>query len=512
MKNIFTVIFLLTLLFIASCSDQQNSSDRDNEPDEDSIIDEKTDDADSVEEIVFPTKEEMRKRVDEFWGEAPDKTKRLDIFDIIWETLGKNYAGFVTGHVDWDEIRDRYRPEIENTESFGHFYYLMSSVYREIQDSHAYIDSEKICRSVEEEISLKKRPPVFIMSTFKTNIGACVTVDRKGQLLVYEVEKNNPAGLEPGDIIVGYDGRMWDDLLDMIFGWELPTCGISYSSDEAQEFFLKRSVMNNTHLFKYLNFKKYGSDEILSYNTDDIQLVETDLKCTDQLPVENGPEIVKNWAETSWGRLPDSNIGYIYITATDSDNSKFEQAVKELMDTDGLIIDERFNGGGWGAQKEVVKLLFNKEVRGKLFNVSRYDEDDYLSMDFDNSGQFYFEADPETFYDKPIAVLVGPLAGSGGDIFPYLMSFHPKAKRFGMVTNGSFGSMKQWYVNRPESIIDDFYLGYTLTVCYDEDMNLMQGKEEYPEVDVWFNQEDVRNGVDSVAKKAIDWIMEERDK
>ena len=511
MKNIFAVIFLLTLLFYVSCGDQENNSDQDNESDEDSVIDEEVDDADGIEDIVFPTKEEMGKRIDEFWGKAPEKPDRLEVFDKIWETLGAKYAGFVTGNVDWDEIYSRYRPEVEKADSFGRFYFLLSGIFREIQDAHTPIVGEKVCMTAEEDISLNKRPPVFITPYNKTNIGACVTVDENDQLLVYKVAQNNPAGLEPGDIIVGYDGKKWEDLLDQIFEWELPSCGFISSSDEAQEFALKRSVMSNAHLFKYLNFKKYGSEEIVSYRTDDIQLVKTDIKCTEQLPVENGPEIVETKAETSWGRLPDSNIGYIYISGTASENSKFEQAAEELMDTDGLIIDERFNGGGWGAQKGVVALLFNEDVKGKLFNIPRDDSEDYLSMDFDNPSEFYFEADPQTFYDKPIAVLVGPLAGSGGDIFPYLMSFHPKAERFGMITNGSFGTVMQWNISMPDSAIVDFYLGYTYAVCYDEDMNLVQGKAEYPEVEVWFNQEDVRNGVDSVAQKAIDWIKEERN-
>ena len=485
----------------------------DNEADEDSIIDEEVDDADGVEDIVFPTNEEMGKRIDEFWGEAPSKSDRLLIFDIIWETLGSKYAGFVTGNVDWDEIRSRYKPEIEKAETFGHFYYQISSIFKEIQDCHTWVNSEKICVSAEQDISQNKRPPVFITSYFETNIGACVTVDENDQLLVYKVALNNPAGLEPGDIIVGYDGRTWEDLLDLIFEWELPVCGNNFSSDEAQRFFQKKSVMSNAHLFNYLNFKKYGLEEIVSYRTDNIQLVETDFKCTDQLPVENGPEVVEIPHSISWGRLAESNIGYIYVTGyLPDDPQEFEQAAKELMDTDGLIIDQRFNVGGWGAQEGVAALLFNEDVKGKVVGFLRADSDDYLSMDFDNPFEFSFEADPQTFYDKPIAVLVGPLAGSGGDIFPYLMSFHPKAKRFGMVTNGSFGSMQLWFSNKPDPVIDDFYTGYTQAVCYDEDMNLMQGKAEYPEVEVWFNQEDVKNGVDSVAKKAIDWIIEERDK
>lgn len=275
---------------------------------------------------------------------------------------------------------------------------------------------------------------------------------------------------------------------------------------------MQRVVVTNSHLFKSLNFKKYGSEEVVSYNTDDIQLFKADIHCTGQLPVKDGPKLVEDIQEVSWGRFPDSNIGYIYISGYGVGISvEFEQAVTELMDTDGLIIDERFNGGGWRGEEKAVALLFNEDVLEKLRCIPRSNSFDYLTMDFDNDlyGGVSFKADPQTFYDKPIAVLVGPLAISGGDIFPYLMSFHPKAKRFGMITNGSFGALYPWFSDEPDSIINDFYIGYTNCVFYDDDKNLWQAKAEYPEVEVWLNQEDVRNGVDSVAQTAIDWITEE---
>jgi len=512
MKKVITVFFLFALLFFVSCEEEEPSN-LDIESDEDSLIDDEADDADCVEDSVFPTKETMRKRIDEAWGEAPDKSDRLEIFDLIWDTLGVGYAGFVTGHVDWDEIKSRYRPEVEKADSFGRFYSLMSNIFREIQDGHTYIYGTTVCSSIETDITLNKRPPVFVTSTIETNIGACVTVDENDQLLVYEVDPNNPAGLEPGDIIVGYDGKSWKELLELIFEWELPICGANFSSNEAQEFLLQRTVVSNAHLFKDLNFKKYGSEEVNSYKTDDIQLFKTEIRCTEQLLVKDGPEPVDNDQQVSWGRLPNSNIGYIYISGyTLGVSSEFEKAVSELMDTDGLIIDERYNFGGWGGEQTAAALLFNEDVPEKLHCRMRADSYDYLAMDFDDvlyDGIFSLKADTQTFYDKPIAVLVAPLGVSGGDVFPYLMSFHPKAKRFGMATSGSFGALRPWLSQTPDPIIDDFYVGYTNCVFYDDDKNLWQAKEESPEVEVWFNQEDVRNGVDTVAQAAIDWIGEE---
>lgn len=101
MKKIIAVFFLFALLFFVSCDGQENISDLDNESDEDSLIDEETNDADSGEDNVFPTKETMRTRIDEAWGGAPEKSDRLEVFDLIWDSLGTRYAGFVAGHVDW---------------------------------------------------------------------------------------------------------------------------------------------------------------------------------------------------------------------------------------------------------------------------------------------------------------------------------------------------------------------------------------------------------------------------
>ena len=44
----------------------------------------------------------------------------------------------------------------------------------------------------------------------------------------------------------------------------------------------------------------------------------------------------------------------------------------------------------------------------------------------------YIDADEATYYDHPIAVLQGPHAASAGDIFPYFMRNHPRARRFGL--------------------------------------------------------------------------------
>ena len=96
-----------------------------------------------------------------------------------------------------------------------------------------------------------------------------------------------------------------------------------------------------------------------------------------------------------------------------------EAAVLDLMGTDGLIIDQRYNtGGGTGAAMGGLSLLFQEDVEHIMNCAVRDDPADYTSLGINSWGWHAFEADPDTYYDRPIAVLVGPRAISAGDLSP----------------------------------------------------------------------------------------------
>jgi len=85
-------------------------------------------------------------------------------------------------------------------------------------------------------------------------------------------------------------------------------------------------------------------------------------------------------------------------------------------------------------------------------------------------------------------------------------------KRFGKFTNGSFGALWPWISNDPDPITEDFFVGYTNCVFYNDDRNLWQGRTEYPEERVWFSREYVRNGIDTVVEAALRWIESENSR
>jgi hypothetical protein len=116
--------------------------------------------------------------------------------------------------------------------------------------------------------------------------------------------------------------------------------------------------------------------------------------------------------------------------------------------------------------------------------------------------------DPATYYDKPIAVLTGPGAFSGGDVDALRLKLHPEAKLFGKSTMMSVTAFQ------PVQLITTMYPGqffarYSyINAASNSDLSTMLTRTEL-EVDcpVWLDPEDVLEGRDTVVETALSWIL-----
>ena len=113
--------------------------------------------------------------------------------------------------------------------------------------------------------------------------------------------------------------------------------------------------------------------------------------------------------------------------------------------------------------------------------------------------------DPTTYYDKPIAVLIGPGSISAGELEARRLSFHPRVRLFGKTAPGG---------NTGSSFIDLGNSNWFASLS-DGSMYLVSNHQYLahiglePHEYVWFTQVDVANGVDTVVEAALEWIESE---
>jgi hypothetical protein len=476
------------------------------------------------------TAEEWQAIIDTTWGEGLPTADKLAIFDLIWNSIDDDYACFHNLNINWDSLRTVFRPEIETGVSRGRFYGIISHLYLALQEAHTKFLDLGIYHS-----DLKPGIPLLVyQSGYYYNdhghFGAGLTPLPDSSLLVYKVIENHPLGLESGDIVLGYDGIPWKILYKQLLAAHLPITSITEpfvslsglytfggSSDRSAAHIWLTSAGLNWHLFDVIDIVKYGSNDTLHLQTSTLEELDTQLICTEQLPVPGVPMPDLSQVSTdmiTWGVIDGTQIGYIYASHWAEflgADAAFTNAVDKLLDeyqTEGLIIDSRLNAGGqpWAANDGFSRLYnFNAEI---LDFAERSDPNDRYALkeiSGPSGDRLRFNADP-FLYDKPIAVLTGPLTWSAGDANAMRLKYHPMTRFFGKPTNTAYILMG--YDWNFLSSYPDWFGAYAPMNTY-----LLDNSSDYlthvgfdVDEEVWLTQEDVVKGEDTVVKRAIEWI------
>lgn len=447
--------------------------------------------------------------VDETWGEGMGKAEKLMFFDSFWHTIDREYACFQDLDVDWDALRNEYRPEVvAGGVSKGRFAAIMSRLSLALMDAH----TSAYDRVVQWRTNPVPGVPLLVVGGWgqTDEFGACLTPLEDGSLVVYSVLEDHPLGLAPGDLVLGFEGRPWSDLFPQMLVNGLPVTGFWGSSEASYEHAWLMAAGANWHLFDSIDVWRFATGEMETLPTSLMSPWRGEIWCTEQLPVA-GVEMpdFQHGEVVSWGILEGTSIGYIYGWGWGWDaEQEFFDAIDSIMEdhvTEGLIIDFRFNMGGELSLSDAgLGLLFDQTVPTVDF-VSRCDPDDHLG--FCEVGaflSFLIKGDPASFYDKPIAVLVGPGSVSSGEHVALRMSFHPWARLFGKPTNAAFNAAALGWSD------DEWQATYAWADSY-----LLSNPEENLTHDllpvdheVWFTLDDIAEGCDTVVEAAIEWIRE----
>ena len=62
--------------------------------------------------------------------------EHLDIFEFVWQTVNEKYFDPTFGGLDWNEVRERYRPQIAAAQDHEVFYVTINKMLFELNVSH----------------------------------------------------------------------------------------------------------------------------------------------------------------------------------------------------------------------------------------------------------------------------------------------------------------------------------------------------------------------------------------
>ena len=465
--------------------------------------------------------QDRRQAIDAYWGTGLSTAQKLDLFDKFWQYADGKFAAFQGIVVDWAALRAQYRTEIAAGVSRGRFAGIMNHLSLALRDSHT--------QALDEPVNAFSVPqpgvPLLALSawTYDTS-GVCETALDDGSALVYSAIQGHPLGLEPGDRILGYDGRPYRDLYQQLLSEEVPLWPLWWGSSPTSfdHSFVMAAAMN-WHLFQTMDIAKHSTGQVVHVPTSLMPGVIWYGFCSEQMNIAGVPKPANfyNLDFVSSGIVAGTRIGYIYVWGwLGNAEQDFAQAVSQLTQVqhvDGLIIDFRFNEGGFLH----APLRGISELSTHPAPTLGYDErkngGDHLKMKsvFPPSGyKLDFAGDGtrvKTSYSGPIAVLVGPGAVSAGDLSSFWATFLARTRTFGKSTAAAFTLPTQPALGTSLDLNPDWFtrVGETNAYAVGAPQDYLTHREFPVDQLVWLKPDDVAVGKDTVVEAAMSWLRQQ---
>lgn len=313
------------------------------------------------------------------------KTEQLKVFDALTKDISEVYLYPDFNGLDWPKTVAKYRKQINDGLDTQTFYINMEKLMDELKDDHSSFLSPVEVAASKAELNGK---------IDYVGIGVLIQVlPQKGKITLLSVLPGSSAdhgGLKAHDSILAVDGIPVKSMSDSlrVRGPECSAVMVRVQSPGGQP-----------HDQVFMRFR-----------------------ITATLP------IVAQLVKTTDG----SRIGYIFLPSFFDDTipGQVKQALEDFGHLDGLIIDNRANGGG---SSSVVYPIFRYFTSGKLGHFVSRARTDTLELD----------ADPvENSQDVPLVVLVGDGTASFGEIFSGVMQDIGRAKIVGKVTDGNVETLE----------------------------------------------------------------------
>ena len=199
--------------------------------------------------------------------------------------------------------------------------------------------------------------------------------------------------------------------------------------------------------------------------------------------------LYERWIETREAeaeRLSDGKIGYVHVRGMNSSSFRelYDKALGKHNEKKALIVDTRFNGGGW-LHDDLATFLSGEPY-----------------MQFVPRGQENMGGEPLGKWQKPSAVLMSESNYSDAHLFPYTYKFFEIGKLIGMPVPGT-GTAVWW-----ERMMDGTVFGIPQVGMRDvKTGELVENKELQPDIKVPNEPGEVSKGRDQQLEAAVEHLM-----
>jgi hypothetical protein len=505
MKNLSLLIFASLFLF-NSFAQVDDQSKRPTEPLCFEIVSHSLNFKSLPEISFYKSKNNWQYIIDTTWGPGLPLAEKQQIFNAYATSIREQFDGFESLQMNlnsWDSLRVHYDSMIDDSTSKGGFSAIMTRFSMEFHDLHTYAYDDSVVFS-----PLNPGIPVLILGSYSLTVehfGAVITALPDSSLLILRTLSGHPLNLEPGDILLGYEGIPWKILVNELLDAGLPIVGRWGGAPSAYTDEILLGAGLNWHLFDTIDILKHSTGDTVHLSVNPLlNLPPINMLNNEQLPIPgiSFPDY-HSGQYVSYGIIEGTNIGYIYLTheVEGISDQQFYEAITALFETDALIIDMRLNFGGWAFFNSSLQLLFN-DSHLTIEDAYRCNINDFTLCPSGNSNVFRVPGIPNTLYDRPIAVLLGPTCVSMGDITAQRLKYHPMVRFFGKSSAASLGD-NVFIANYP-----DWTIRYSISDMFHvSEPGAYLNRTEFPiNYPVWFNPDDVANGYDTVVEEALEWI------
>jgi tricorn protease len=188
--------------------------------------------------------------------------------------------------------------------------------------------------------------------------------------------------------------------------------------------------------------------------------------------------------------LSEGKIGYIHVPNTSIEgNRELFRGMYAFYDKEALIIDERYNGGG-----------FIPDVMTRLL--------ERTTLSYWSRAGVKFNKTPGISHDGPKAMLINHYSSSGGDAFPY---YFKKRKLGTLIGTRTWGGLVGLSGNA--GFIDGGSISVPTFGMFDtEGKWAVEGIGVYPDIEVYDEPHLVAKGKDPSVEKAVEVLLEELKK